>query len=142
MPQRDQHSASDAVSQVISSPEQDWNELVEQRLPADVEAQARALGAFQRVRGVSSARVLLRAVLCYVLSLSSLKELSGWSRLVGVTTQVLASQSWHERLQKCGPMAPVALPAVLGLTAVGTVAAHPAAHPVGRCHPSRGETVR
>lgn len=103
MPQRDQHSPSDTVSQVIFSPDQDWNDLVEQRLPADLETQAQALGAFQRARGVSSARVLLRAVLCYVLSLSSLKELSGWSRLVGVTTQVLASQSWHERLTKCGP---------------------------------------
>lgn len=103
MPQRDQHSASDAVSQVISSPEQCWNDLVEERLPANLEAQARALGAFQRVRALSSARVLLRALLCYVLSLSSLKELSGWSRLVGITNQVLSSQSWHERLQKCGP---------------------------------------
>jgi hypothetical protein len=42
-------------------------------------------------------------VLCYVLSLSSLKELSGWSRLVGATTHVLSSQAWHERLAKCGP---------------------------------------
>jgi hypothetical protein len=103
MPQRDQHSAPESVSQVIISADQDWNDLVEQRLPADLEAQAQAVGAFQRARGVSSARVLLRAVLCSVLSLSSLKELSGWSRLVGVTTQVLASQSWHERLSKCGP---------------------------------------
>jgi hypothetical protein len=96
MPQRNQHSLSADETQVICSPEQDWNDLVEQRLPADLETQAQALGAFQRARGGSSARVLLRAVLCYVLSLSSLKELSGWSRLVGVSTHLLASQSWHK----------------------------------------------
>lgn len=103
MPQRDQHSPSADVTQVTFSPDQDWNDLVEQRLPADLETQAQALGAFQRARGVSSARVLLRAVLCSVLSLSSLKELSGWSRLVGVSTHLLASRSWHERVTKCGP---------------------------------------
>jgi hypothetical protein len=88
MPQRDQHNASDLQSQAPSSAEQCWNELVEQRLPANLETQARVLGAFQRVRELASAQVLLRALLCYVLSLSSLKHLSGWSRLVGVTSKV------------------------------------------------------
>jgi hypothetical protein len=103
MPQRDQNSASDSSSQAFCDPDQCWNDLVEQRLPATLEAQAKALGAFQRVRALSSARVLLRALLCYVLSLSSLKELSGWSRVVGVTNKVISPQAWHERLQKCGP---------------------------------------
>ncbi len=103
MPQRDQHNASHVQSQDQSSAEQCWNDLVEQRLPAHLEAQAKALGAFQRVRALPSARLLLRALLCYVLSLSSLKELSGWSRLVGVSSQVLSAQAWHQRLQQCGP---------------------------------------
>ena len=38
--------------------------------------------------------MLLRAVLCYVLSLSSLKQLSGWSRLVGVSHKMLSAQAW------------------------------------------------
>ena len=103
MPLREQHNASDRVSQVQSHAEDCWNELVQQRLPADLEEQAQALGAFQRVRALASAQLLLRAVLCYVLSLSSLKQLSGWSRLVGVSTKVLSAQAWHKRLQRCAP---------------------------------------
>jgi len=103
MPQPDQHNASDRSSQVFCDPDQCWNDLVEQRLPASLEAQAKDLGAFQRVRALSSARVLLRALLCYVLSLSCLKELSGGSRVVGVTSKVISPQAWHERLQKSGP---------------------------------------
>jgi Transposase DDE domain len=100
MPQRDQHNASQNPSQAQESSEQCWNELVTQRLPANLEAQARALGAFQRVRALPSAQALLRALLCFVLSLSSLKQLSGWSRLIGVTTTVISAQAWHKRLQK------------------------------------------
>jgi IS4 transposase len=37
-----------------------------------LEEQARSLGALRRVRAVASASSLLRALLCYVLSLSSL----------------------------------------------------------------------
>src|SRR5579883_1124623 len=103
MPQRDQHNANDPQSQAASSAQECWDELVEQRLPANLESQARVLGAFQRVRELSSARVLLRALLCYVLSLSSLKHLSGWSRLVGVTSKVLSAQAWHRRLRHCAP---------------------------------------
>jgi hypothetical protein len=88
MPGRDQHNASELQWQASASAEQCWDELVAQRLPANLETQARVLGAFQRVRGLASAHVLLRALLCYVLSLSSLKHLSGWSRLVGVTCKV------------------------------------------------------
>src|SRR5436189_5922404 len=103
MPQREQHNASDRVSQVQSHAEDCWDELVQQRLPADLETQARTLGAFQRVRALASAQLLLRAVLCYVLSLSSLKQLSGWSRLVGVSHKMLSAQAWHKRLQRCAP---------------------------------------
>jgi hypothetical protein len=103
MPQRDQHNASDDLSQAQTSAEQCWDELVNQRLPASLESQARVLGAFQRVRALPSAHMVLRALLCYVLSLSSLKQLSGWSRLVGVSTRVISAQAWHKRLQKAAP---------------------------------------
>src|SRR5258707_14475286 len=103
MPQRTQHNANDTSSQAQRSANQCWEELVQQRLPTDLEAQARTLGAFQRVREVASAQQLLRAVLCYVLSLSSLKQLSGWSRITQVTSKVLSAQAWHKRLQRCAP---------------------------------------
>ncbi len=103
MPQRTQHNANDTSSQAQRSANQCWEELVQQRLPTDLEAQARTLGAFQRVREVASAQRLLRALLCYVLSLSSLRELSGWSRLIGVTSTVLSAQAWHKRLHQAVP---------------------------------------
>ncbi len=103
MPQPDQHTATYESSQALVSADHCWHELVQQRLPANLEEQARALGAFQRVRALTSAQLVLRAVLCYVLSLSSLKQLSGWSRLVGVSSTVISAQAWHKRLQRCGP---------------------------------------
>ena len=52
------------------------------------------------MRRIASASLLLRALLCYVLSLSSLKDLSMWSRLVGVTNVVISAQGWHKRLRQ------------------------------------------
>jgi len=101
MPQRDQHTVSDRVSQAQA--DACWNELVEHRLPATLESQARALKAFVRVRALPNAAALLRALLCYVLSLSSLQQLSGWSRLGGVSNKVISAQAWHKRLQKAFP---------------------------------------
>jgi hypothetical protein len=102
MPQ-DQHTASDRLSQAQASADQCWEELVHQRLPASLETQARQLKAFQRVRALPSAQALLRAMLCYVLSLCSLKQLSGWSRLVGLSSKLISAQAWHKRLQQAAP---------------------------------------
>src|SRR6266566_7450406 len=96
MPQRDHSSVLPAEPQ--SPADLDWQRLVEQRLPADLEAQARQLKAFQRVRGLPSALHLLRGLLYYVLSQSSLRDVSVWSRLIGLTSKVLAGQAWHKRL--------------------------------------------
>jgi Transposase DDE domain len=99
MPQRDQHKANDERPQAQLSADQSWNELVQERLPANLETQARELGAFQRARAVASAQGLLRALLEYVLSQSSLKYLSGWSRLVHITSTIISAPAWHKRLQ-------------------------------------------
>lgn len=96
MPQRDHHSVRPAEPQCPA--DQDWQQLGEQRLPADLEAQARQLKAFQRARGVPSAQHLLRGLLYYVLSHSSLRGLSAWSRLIGLTSRVISGQAWHQRL--------------------------------------------
>ena len=85
MSHRKQHTSNKLSLQVSDPAAQDWQRLVQERLPSNLESQARALGAFVRVRRIGSASLLLRALLCYVLSLSSLKDLSMWSRLVGVT---------------------------------------------------------
>ena len=96
MPQRDHSSVWPAQPQ--SSADQDWQRLVEERLPAELEAQARALKAFVRARGVPSAVHLLRGLLYYVLSHASLRGVSVWSRLIGLTSTVISGQAWHKRL--------------------------------------------
>lgn len=95
MPQRDHHKPLAASEQ--STDDQDWQQLVEQRLPADLEAQARLLKAFQRARGLPSARHLLRGLLYSVLNHSSLRDVSSWSRLIGLTSTVISGQAWHKR---------------------------------------------
>ncbi len=61
MPQRDHSNVWPADPQATA--DQDWQRLVEERLPADLQAQAQQLKAFQRARGVPSALVLLRGLL-------------------------------------------------------------------------------
>jgi len=100
MSHRKQHTSSESSVQVSELATADWQQLVQERLPSTLESQARALGAFVRVRRIQSASLLLRALLCYVLSLSSLKDLSMWSRLVGVTSGVISGQGWHKRLRQ------------------------------------------
>src|SRR5260370_1427882 len=100
MSHRKQHTSSESSVQVSELATADWQQLVQERLHSTLESQARALGAFVRVRRIQSASMLLRALLCYVLSLSSLKDLSMWSRLVGVTSGVISGQGWHKRLRQ------------------------------------------
>ena len=59
MPQRD-HSSVLPAEACNPQLERDWQRLVEERLPADLEDQAEALKAFQRARGLPSALHLLR----------------------------------------------------------------------------------
>jgi DDE family transposase len=100
MSRRKQHTSSESSLQVSDPATADWQQLVQQRLPSSLESQAKALGAFVRVRRIGSASLLLRALLCYVLSLSSLQDLSLWSRLVGVTDRAISAQGWHKRLRQ------------------------------------------
>lgn len=96
MPQPDHHSARLQDGQAPE--DQDWQRLVDERLPAELETQARPLKAFVRARGVPSALHLLRGLLYYVLSHSSLREVSAWSRLIGLSSRVISGQAWHKRL--------------------------------------------
>jgi hypothetical protein len=80
MPHRDHHSPPQRLAQPES--EQEWQALVHTRLPADLEEQAWTLKAFQRRRSLSCTSALLRGLLYYVLSHTSLREVAGWSRLM------------------------------------------------------------
>jgi hypothetical protein len=114
MPQQDQHNANRTHRQEAREDKTDWDELIQERLPAHLEEQARILGAFQRVRSIRSAQALLRALLCYVLSLSSLKEVSIWGRLSGASSKVLSAQAWHKRLRQAHPWLLWILNALIG----------------------------
>jgi len=83
--------------------DEQWQRLVQERLPANLEEQARVLGAFERVRHVERASDLLRGLLSYVLNQASLKELSLWSGLAGISNALLSSQDWHQRVRKSAP---------------------------------------
>jgi DDE family transposase len=96
MPQRDHHNV--LLPDPQASVDQEWQVLAKRRLPADLEDQAKLLKAFVRARGVPSALFLLRGLLYYVLSHASLREVSVWSRLIGLTSTVISSQAWHKRL--------------------------------------------
>lgn len=100
MSQREQHTALQPALQVEDPAAAPWQQLVQERLPANLESQARALGAFGRVRTIATAALLLRGLLGYVLHMSSLKELSAWSRLVGICDVTISAQAWHKRLRQ------------------------------------------
>jgi hypothetical protein len=78
-----------------------WSSDILPQLPADLDAQAAALGAFQRARAFASPSDLLRGLLAYALDDRSLKQLGIWGVLTGLAK--LAPSSWLERLRSATP---------------------------------------
>lgn len=90
----------------------DWPALLS-RLPAgfDLEATARAHGAFSRAREVASAEVLLRLALAYGGCGMSLRETCAWAEVSGIAR--LSDPSLLERLVRSADWLGVVLSAVL-----------------------------
>lgn len=95
MPVRAQHSDPCPAAQDLTLPAAAWAAVVS-HLPPDLAAQARALGAFQRVRGLATPADLRRGLLAYALDGLSTRGLGAWAVLVGVAD--IAETAWRKRL--------------------------------------------
>ena len=132
MPQRDHSSLWPADSQ--STADQDWQQLVEQRLPAELEAQARVLKALRAGRAACHQRCACCTGCSIMCSATpACASLRAWSRLIGLTSTVISGQAWHKRSASECRLALVALQceAFRSHTELGRAVA---AHSVGRYH--------
>jgi hypothetical protein len=98
--------------------DKEWEDQVLTKLPAETEEQAFLLGALRRCREIKSAGDLLRALLAYVLCVSSFRQLGSWAVVLGIAN--ISDTAWRKRLKQAnawllwllaallsGPAAPV-----------------------------------
>lgn len=92
------HTVPPLSEQLRATIEQRWQEDVVSRLPADYEAQAYQLGAFERERELKRPAEVLRALLAYVICPLSFRQLGCWAVLIGMAN--LSDNAWRKRLRQ------------------------------------------
>lgn len=98
MPQHTHDTLPQPAMQLQALIQEEWEQEVLARLPADYERQARQTGAFVRIRGLGSVGDLLRGLLAYVLCAPSFRQLGAWAVLIGPS--LLSHVAWQKRLRK------------------------------------------
>lgn len=98
MSSHQQHIELPSQEQLDRLLNEQWAQEMLPRLPAALEEQARALGAFIRKRQVRGAAELLRALLIYALCGLSFRGLGCWAVLTGIGS--LSEKAWRKRLQR------------------------------------------
>lgn len=84
--------------QEVDLSDEAWNHIISTRLPAQVEEQARTLGAWSRQRKLRCATDLLRALLVYAACQYSFRELGMWAVLKGIGS--LSERAWRKRFER------------------------------------------
>lgn len=101
MPVHAHHTQSAPALQGTNVVGDAWATEIVPHLPANLDAQARSLKAFQRIRGVACPADLLRALLAYALDAGSFRLLGAWAVLRGLAD--ISDTAWRNRLRCASP---------------------------------------
>jgi hypothetical protein len=97
MPQPEHDTLPEWSSQLQALINEGWKQEVLSQLPIGYQQQAATMGAFVRAKKLTCVDDLLRGLLAYVLSGSSLRELGAWAVLIGLAN--LSHVAWQKRLR-------------------------------------------
>lgn len=92
------YTVPQGIEQATKLIDKEWEDQVLTKLPRDAEKQAFLLGACVRCREIKSAGDLLRALLAYVLCVSSFRHLGSWAVLLGIAN--ISDTAWRKRLKQ------------------------------------------
>jgi hypothetical protein len=98
MSSQKKYTAPQVMEQASQLIDKEWEEQVLTRLPAETEEQAFRLRAFVRCREIKNVGDLLRALMAYVLCVSSFRQLGSWAVLLGLAN--ISDTAWRKRLSQ------------------------------------------
>jgi hypothetical protein len=123
MPQPEHHNVPALSSQLQALIQAGWEQEVLSLLPIGSEQQAQRMGAFVRAKKLKCVGDLLRGLLAYVLSVSSLRQLGAWAVLIDLAN--LSHVAWQKRLRKARNFLLWLLIELLAVTAPAPVCEQP-----------------
>lgn len=115
MSQPEHHTVPALSAQLQALIQAGWEQEVLSQFPLSYEQQARTMGAFVRARKLKCVGDLLRGLLAYVLSVSSLRQLGAWAVLIDLGN--LSHVAWQKRLRQARTFLRWLLSELLSVTA-------------------------